>query len=204
MTWHDVTAEAIRQRGSRPVFYQVLKYILLGPLLRLVFRPRIRFSRRRRSRSRRQDAGSWTENRFASRRAPPAPYLDRHEQSDTGVPTVSARLRAMAQETERIVATGAYRAPDGRLVEIAAAVRRAREGTRMYGPQPVPVEGPVSSASPGSTVFRNEPADVARAFAVALLDDGRFAGRFDRIVFAVLDRRDDSPTRAAFTEVFGA
>ncbi|KIZ16735.1 TIGR02452 family protein [Streptomyces natalensis] len=282
---------------------------------------------------------------------------------------MSARLRGMAQETERIVAAGAYRAPSGRLVEIAAAVRRARAGTRLYGPQAVAFEGaepggrtlaasggrtvlevtaegsltagrrlaeagggplavlnfasarnpgggylngaqaqeealcrgsalytcvreapefyaahraepspfysdrvilspgvPVfrddrgallevpyeagflTAAAPnagviarqrpaetalvaealtaraervlevaaagghrqlvlgawGCGVFRNEPADVAGAFAAHLLGAGRFAGRFDRIVFAVLDRRDDSPTRAAFREVFGA
>ncbi|WP_173909699.1 hypothetical protein [Streptomyces sp. 2323.1] len=54
----------------------------------------------------------------------------------------------------------------------------------------------------GCAVFRNEPAEVAAAFAGALLAGGRFAGWFDRIVFAVLDRREDSPTRAAFAEVF--
>lgn len=45
---------------------------------------------------------------------------------------------------------------------------------------------------------------MARAFAAALLDGGRFAGWFDRVVFALLDRREDSPTRAAFAEVFPA
>ncbi|MFB8756864.1 TIGR02452 family protein [Streptomyces nigra] len=52
---------------------------------------------------------------------------------------MSARLRGIAKETEQIVAAGSYRAPDGREVSIAAAVRAAREGTRMYGPDPVPV-----------------------------------------------------------------
>jgi uncharacterized protein (TIGR02452 family) len=52
---------------------------------------------------------------------------------------VSARLRGVAQQTEQIVAAGAYRAPDGREVSIAAELRAAREGTRMYGPEPVPV-----------------------------------------------------------------
>ncbi|MFI9045790.1 TIGR02452 family protein [Streptomyces sp. NPDC053427] len=274
---------------------------------------------------------------------------------------MSARLRGMAQETERIVAAGAYRAPSGRPVDIAAAVERARAGTRLYGPEPVAVEGsgagvrtafevtgegsltagrrlaeagggplavlnfasarnpgggylngaqaqeealcrgsalyvcvreapdfyaahraepspfysdrvilspgvPVfrddrgtllevpyqagflTSAAPnagviarqrpaeagrvagaltaraervlevaaagghrqlvlgawGCGVFRNEPAQVAGAFAAHLLGAGRFADRFDRVVFAVLDRREDSPTRAAFTEVFRA
>ncbi|MFD3416491.1 TIGR02452 family protein [Streptomyces decoyicus] len=274
---------------------------------------------------------------------------------------MSARLRGMAQETERIVAAGAYHAPSGRLVEIAAAVGRARAATRLYGPEPVAVEEPspeartvfevtgegsltagrrlaetgegplavlnfasarnpgggylngaqaqeealcrgsalytcvreapefyaahraepspfysdrvilspgvpvfrddrgrllevpyeagfLTAAAPnagviarqrpaetgrvaaalaaraervlevaaagghrqlvlgawGCGVFRNEPAEVAGAFAAALLDRGRFAGWFDRIVFAVLDRREDSPTRAAFAEAFPA
>ncbi|WP_407555572.1 TIGR02452 family protein [Streptomyces sp. Pv4-95] len=276
---------------------------------------------------------------------------------------MSARLRGMAHETERIVAAGAYRAPSGRLVEIAASVERARAGTRLHGPEPVdlaageaapagrtvfevtgegsltaggrlaadgggplavlnfasarnpgggylngaqaqeealcrgsalyscvreapdfyaahraepspfysdrvilspgvpvfrddrgklrevPYEaGFLTAAAPnagviarqrpdetgrvaaaltaraervlevaavgghrqlvlgawGCGVFRNEPAEVARAFATHLLDGGRFAGRFDRVVFAVPDRREDSPTRAAFTRVFAA
>ncbi len=52
---------------------------------------------------------------------------------------MSARLRGVAQQTEQIVAAGAYRASDGREVSIAAAVDAARQGTRMYGPDPVPV-----------------------------------------------------------------
>ncbi|MER7164048.1 TIGR02452 family protein, partial [Streptomyces lydicus] len=56
----------------------------------------------------------------------------------------------------------------------------------------------------GCGVFRNEPAEVAGAFAAALLGAGRFAGWFDRVVFAVLDRREPSPTRAAFDETFPA
>lgn len=52
---------------------------------------------------------------------------------------VSARLRGIAQRTEQIVAAGAYRAPDGSEVSIAAELRAAREGTRLYGPRPVPV-----------------------------------------------------------------
>ncbi|MFJ8533948.1 TIGR02452 family protein [Streptomyces sp. NPDC093591] len=52
---------------------------------------------------------------------------------------MSARLRGIAQQTEQIVAAGAYRTSDGREVSIAAAVEAARDGTRMYGPDPVPV-----------------------------------------------------------------
>ncbi|MFI9155138.1 TIGR02452 family protein [Streptomyces sp. NPDC053367] len=52
---------------------------------------------------------------------------------------MSARLRGIAKETEEIVAAGAYRAPAGHRVPLAAAVEAARAGTRVYGPQPVPV-----------------------------------------------------------------
>lgn len=52
---------------------------------------------------------------------------------------MSARLRGIAEETERIVAAGRYRAPDGREVSLAESVQAARAGTRMYGPAPVPV-----------------------------------------------------------------
>ncbi|MFF6996836.1 TIGR02452 family protein [Streptomyces sp. NPDC008313] len=58
---------------------------------------------------------------------------------------MSARLRAVAQRTEEIVAAGRYRSPGGREVAIAAAVEAARDGTRMYGPGPVEVP-PVAPA----------------------------------------------------------
>jgi uncharacterized protein (TIGR02452 family) len=54
---------------------------------------------------------------------------------------MSARLRGIAQQTEQIVMAGAYRAADGREVRIAAAVEAARDGTRVHGPEPVPVPG---------------------------------------------------------------
>ncbi|WP_369176231.1 TIGR02452 family protein [Streptomyces mutabilis] len=50
---------------------------------------------------------------------------------------MSARLRGIAQQTEQVVTAGYYRASDGREVSVAAAVAEAREGTRMYGPEPV-------------------------------------------------------------------
>jgi uncharacterized protein (TIGR02452 family) len=62
---------------------------------------------------------------------------------------VSARLRGIAQQTEEIVAAGAYRTAGGRMVAIAAAVEAARSGTRMFGPDPVRTPRP--SAVP--TVF---------------------------------------------------
>jgi uncharacterized protein (TIGR02452 family) len=55
---------------------------------------------------------------------------------------MSARLRGIATQTEQIVAAGAYVAPDGREVSIAGAVEAARAGTRMYGPEPVPIPSP--------------------------------------------------------------
>ncbi|MEV5976583.1 TIGR02452 family protein [Streptomyces sp. NPDC052114] len=54
---------------------------------------------------------------------------------------MSARLRAQAQETEQIVAAGAYTTPGGRRVVIADAVAAARAGTRQFGPEPVDVPG---------------------------------------------------------------
>ncbi|MGW1167051.1 TIGR02452 family protein [Streptomyces sp. NPDC002550] len=65
---------------------------------------------------------------------------------------MSARLRGIAAETEQIVAAGRYRAPDGREVSLAARIEAARAGTRMSGPEPVPV--PEAAAGPtADTVF---------------------------------------------------
>ncbi|MFF4643190.1 TIGR02452 family protein [Streptomyces sp. NPDC001389] len=50
----------------------------------------------------------------------------------------------------------------------------------------------------GCGVFRNDPAEVAQAFRRPLT--GRFAGTFDRVVFAVLDR--DPAPREAFARAF--
>ncbi|MFD5329124.1 TIGR02452 family protein [Streptomyces sp. NPDC127092] len=52
---------------------------------------------------------------------------------------MSARLRALARENERIVAEGRYTAPGGRTVPLAEQLTAACEGTRLYGPEPVPV-----------------------------------------------------------------
>lgn len=54
----------------------------------------------------------------------------------------------------------------------------------------------------GCGVFMNDPARVASAFTLLLTGDGRFVGAFDEAVFAILDRRADSPTRAAFAAAF--
>ncbi|MFF6785286.1 TIGR02452 family protein [Streptomyces sp. NPDC012510] len=50
---------------------------------------------------------------------------------------MSARLRGIAQETEKIVAAGRYRAPGGHEVLLAAQIRAARAGTRLHGPDPL-------------------------------------------------------------------
>ncbi|MFE6973958.1 TIGR02452 family protein [Streptomyces sp. NPDC057682] len=54
----------------------------------------------------------------------------------------------------------------------------------------------------GCGVFRNDPAEVAGAFHALLTGGGRFAGHFEQIVFGILDRNEDSPTRAAFARTF--
>ncbi|MFJ8076520.1 TIGR02452 family protein [Streptomyces sp. NPDC096176] len=54
----------------------------------------------------------------------------------------------------------------------------------------------------GCGVFQNDPAAVAGAFHALLTGGGRFAGHFDEIVFAVLDRAGTSPTPAAFRRTF--
>ncbi|MFD7572669.1 TIGR02452 family protein [Streptomyces sp. NPDC059810] len=56
----------------------------------------------------------------------------------------------------------------------------------------------------GCGVFQNDPEQVAGAFKALLTGDGRFAGHFEEIVFAVLDRAPGAPTLAAFTRVVGA
>jgi uncharacterized protein (TIGR02452 family) len=53
----------------------------------------------------------------------------------------------------------------------------------------------------GCGVFRNDPALVARRFGEALTDP-LFAGAFDRVVFAVLDRSGDRRIAGAFEEAF--
>ncbi|MDT9687234.1 TIGR02452 family protein [Streptomyces sp. P9(2023)] len=56
----------------------------------------------------------------------------------------------------------------------------------------------------GCGVFQNDPADVAGAFRTLLTGDGRFAGHFDEIVFAILDRTAGRETLGAFQRVLGA
>jgi uncharacterized protein (TIGR02452 family) len=90
---------------------------------------------------------SHDENSVAPRIRHHPPCLREHDKKDRGARghgayggrAVSARLRGIARQTEQIVAAGAYRARDGREVSIAAELRAARDGTRVYGPEPVPV-----------------------------------------------------------------
>ncbi|MEV7284891.1 TIGR02452 family protein [Streptomyces sp. NPDC093252] len=62
---------------------------------------------------------------------------------------MSARLRALAKETERIVATGGYRTATGRDHDLTALIARATDGTKLYGPDPVTV--PAALAAPTTT-----------------------------------------------------
>lgn len=52
---------------------------------------------------------------------------------------MSARLRGIARETEAIVRAGSYRTAQGRVISIERALTSALSGTRLYGPEPVPV-----------------------------------------------------------------
>lgn len=54
----------------------------------------------------------------------------------------------------------------------------------------------------GCGVFQNDPAEVAGAFRTLLTGEGRFAGHFDEIVFAILDRTAGRTTLGAFQRVF--
>ncbi|MFG2430668.1 TIGR02452 family protein [Streptomyces sp. NPDC048590] len=61
---------------------------------------------------------------------------------------MSARLRGIARETETIVRTGGYRTPQGRDMAIGRALAAALSGTRLYGPEPVPVAALDTDRSP--------------------------------------------------------
>ena len=56
----------------------------------------------------------------------------------------------------------------------------------------------------GCGVFRNDPAQVAAAFQRSLTFGDTFAGVFERIVFAVLDKAPGQPNLAAFRTTFDA
>jgi uncharacterized protein (TIGR02452 family) len=54
----------------------------------------------------------------------------------------------------------------------------------------------------GCGVFGNDPSDVAEWFYDALQYDHKFVGAFDRVVFAVLDYADGTPSFNAFYNIF--
>jgi uncharacterized protein (TIGR02452 family) len=54
----------------------------------------------------------------------------------------------------------------------------------------------------GCGVFQNDPAQVAGAFQTLLGPGGRFEGRFEHVVFGVLDRTRDATVRTAFERTF--
>ena len=54
----------------------------------------------------------------------------------------------------------------------------------------------------GCGVFRNDPRGVADVFRDHLGPDGLFAGRFDRVTFAVFDRAPGQPNLTAFRAAF--
>ncbi|WP_370418130.1 TIGR02452 family protein [Streptomyces sp. QH1-20] len=99
-------------------------------------------------------------------------------------PNAGVIARREPELTARVPATLATRA--GRVLEVAAAHGYRRLVLGAWG----------------CGVFRNDPAHVAAAFHGHLTGEGRFAGRFEHVVFGVLDRTPDSPTRAAFARVF--
>jgi uncharacterized protein (TIGR02452 family) len=109
-------------------------------------------------------------------------------------PNAGVIARTMPEESVRIGAVLDTRAE--RVLEVAAAHGYRRLVLGAWG----------------CGVFMNDPARVASAFARLLAGTdtgtgadtgtGRFAGAFDEAVFAILDKRADSPTRAAFAAVF--
>jgi len=56
----------------------------------------------------------------------------------------------------------------------------------------------------GCGVFQNNPHDIARYFATFLTGNGKYAGYFRKITFAVYDRSINQENFNAFREVFGA
>ncbi|MFG3256341.1 TIGR02452 family protein [Streptomyces sp. NPDC048172] len=94
----------------------------------------------------------------------------------------------------------ARQAPD-RSAEVPAALRR-RAGQVLRVAAASGARALVLGAW-GCGVFRNRPADVAAAFDAHLRGGGPLTGAFDHVTFAVLDRREPSPTREPFRAVFG-
>lgn len=82
---------------------------------------------------------------------------------------MSARLRNIARENERIIAEGGWTRPDGRWVDVADAVARAADGTAMYGP--MPVEVPASAGGGPGTRCTVTPESSTQAAQRLVADD---------------------------------
>jgi len=145
---------------------------------------------------------------YAAHRADPSPFYSDRVIHSPGVPVFRDDRGGLLEEPYAVgfltspapnAGVIARRAPQeaGRLpVALASRAGRVLEVAAAHG-YPRLVLG-----AWGCGVFLNDPARVAAAFRGHLADGGRFAGRFERVVFAVLDRRADSPTRGAFEVAF--
>jgi uncharacterized protein (TIGR02452 family) len=80
---------------------------------------------------------------------------------------MSARLRNIAAENERFVGDGGYTAPGGHRVDLAAAVAAAAGGTRLHGPDPVPVPGYAPGPGARCTVTGEDSLAAARRLVAA-------------------------------------
>ncbi|MGW0697924.1 TIGR02452 family protein [Streptomyces sp. NPDC002867] len=112
-----------------------------------------------------------------------APYLAGFLTSPA--PNAGVITRRTPEEAHRIPAALAARAE--RVLEVAAVNGYRRLVLGAWG----------------CGVFRNDPAEVAGAFRSLLGPGGRFAGHFDEVVFAVLDRTAGERTLGAFRRVLG-
>ncbi|WP_433548953.1 TIGR02452 family protein [Streptomyces sp. CA-294286] len=112
----------------------------------------------------------------------PAPY--RVGFLTSPAPNAGVIRRNTPQEAHRIPAVLAGRAQ--RVLEVASVCGYRRLVLGAWG----------------CGVFQNEPAVVAEAFRSLLAEGGRFAGHFDRVTFAVLDRTAEGPTLTAFRKAF--
>ncbi|MBT2369887.1 TIGR02452 family protein [Streptomyces sp. ISL-10] len=98
-------------------------------------------------------------------------------------PNAGVITRRTPEEAHRIPAALATRAE--RVLEVAAVTGYRRLVLGAWG----------------CGVFRNDPVVVAGAFHALLGPGGRFAGHFDEVVFAILDRTADKATLGAFRRV---
>ncbi|MEU6172654.1 TIGR02452 family protein [Streptantibioticus parmotrematis] len=183
---------------------------------------------------------------FASARNPGGGYLNGAQAQEEALCRASALYTCLREAPDYYAAHRADRSPfytDRVIHSPAVPVFRDDQGALLEAPftvgflaSPAPNAGVIACQLPGETgriadvlrrraervlevaalhgyrrlalgawgcgVFQNDPALVASAFATHLTGGGRFADRFTHVVFAVLDRRPDSPARTAFAEAF--